>query len=112
MIATAVATLVSSASMAAISTFDTDADGWTVIDFPGSGNYSAVNGSFTSSWNPAGHISRTDMSSFSFFFSAPSMFLGDQSIHLGGELKFDLRTTHDSWNQGIKTLLSSSKEQA
>lgn len=69
----------------ATSTFDTDADGWTVSDF-------TVGGGTPASWLPAGMIQTFDAYSWT-VFSAPAKFLGDQSAVYGGSLSFDLQDT-------------------
>ena len=81
---------------AIISTFDTDDEGWEVVEFPGppydalaitpfAPNYLASGG------NPGGAISSTDLDGTLFLFSAPSSFLGDIEQFYGGMLSYDLR---------------------
>ena len=83
------------ANAAVISTFDTDADGWTGMTFTNKGvflnstlpgfNYHAADG------NPGGYISTLDPGpSEAARLGAPSKFLGNQSAMLGGALAFDL----------------------
>ena len=77
------------------STFDTDADAWTGMTFTNQGvfmdsalpgfNYHAVGG------NPGGYISTLDPGpNLAARLGAPSKFLGDQSVFMGGSLSFDL----------------------
>jgi hypothetical protein len=75
----------------AASTFDTDADGWTVTDDPGTTlSFTPTDG------NPPGAAvmnevpaGRTD------YFVAPSKFLGDLTSNFGGTLRFDVKPTGD-----------------
>ncbi len=80
-----------------VSTFDTDADGWTgVTTATGSPSwpitltglavdYSSTDGS------PAGSIRIDDPDSSWTYFRAPGKFLGDMSLYSGGTLSFDQR---------------------
>lgn len=75
------------------STFDTGSDGWFVVDI--NQQTQQVLGIYPDTWNasggnPGGYISATDPSSHTFYFAAPSKFLGDQSASLNGTLSFDL----------------------
>lgn len=69
-----------------VSTFDADAEGWTL-----------ANGGVSLTWsntlgNPGGGISGNDgASNRLWYFSAPAAFLGDQSSMLGGSLAWDRR---------------------
>ncbi|MBN2505435.1 MAG: hypothetical protein JXQ71_01950 [Verrucomicrobia bacterium] len=79
--------LLAAPAVAQISTFDTDNDGWTVIN----------NGESPLSWlatggNPGGCIQNQDASAESGWFEAPAKFLGNQSAVYGIYLRFDLRT--------------------
>ena len=74
----------------AISTFDTDAEGWTVRD--------TVNGQvtyFNPSWNatggvPTGNIEFSDISPGGYVFQAPDAFTGDFSLAVtNGGVAFD-----------------------
>jgi hypothetical protein len=76
------------------STFDTDADGWTIssINSPWTG----AGASYPPDWvatggNPGGYIRESDPDGNYWFFKAPSKFLGDQSACLGGTLPWDFR---------------------
>lgn len=82
---------------AALSNFDTSAEGWLIADLPGNRVYTPTLGTFSPVHRPAGYISHTDATNNSIFFSAPASYLGNQSSALGTDLSFDLRTTHDSW---------------
>lgn len=66
------------------STFDADADGWTVTDVTG-GPSSAP------TWT-SGVIKTTDLYNWTTFL-APPKFTGDVSAYIGGTLKFDLQDT-------------------
>jgi hypothetical protein len=78
------------------STFDANAEGWCresrnffnnfVLSSSGSPTHQASGG------NPGGHIFFTEPSSVSDFFCAPSSYLGDKSVFLGGTLSFDLQS--------------------
>lgn len=72
------------------SSFDSDDDGWTVIN-----NGVAVLHT-TSGGNPSGYIYTVDNTANAFFFDAPAKFLGDQSAVYGGTLKFDLKGLYKS----------------
>ncbi len=72
------------------STFDNGAEGWSVVDlnppYDSTGTpYSAV--------HESGYIRFTDPSSQSFFFEAPSAFLGNLSSYFGGTLRYSQRLT-------------------
>lgn len=83
-IALAVVMAGTAAQAAVISTFDTDADGWTPFQNAGSSVvYSATGG------NPDGHISIDDVSADWAYLQAPSKFLAPAAY--GGALSFDLR---------------------
>lgn len=84
----------------AASTFDIDAEGWSVVDLPTPiipspptvlGTYS-VN-FISSGGNPGGYISMTDPSGNWFMFSAPNAFLGDKLSAFGRTLSFDMKTS-------------------
>jgi hypothetical protein len=86
-----------------VSSFDTDADGWTCADlrsYPGP--YDPPIGYYTLTWiatggRPGGYVSRHDPSNYSFSFQAPAKFLGDVSAYYGGRLRFSLMTTTADW---------------
>jgi len=70
------------------STFNTDAEGWTVVGGSGlSVGYNATGG------NPGGYISVTDTigGTQPWYWSAPDKFLGSMNNFAGGTLSFDLR---------------------
>lgn len=71
---------------AAISAFDTDAEGWTAQgDVEGPLSWSATGG------NPGGHAVIDDRTTGGVtYFVAPAAFLGDRSAALGTDLTFDL----------------------
>ncbi|MBI1397578.1 MAG: PEP-CTERM sorting domain-containing protein [Betaproteobacteria bacterium] len=78
--------LATSSSQAAISTFDTGAEGWTALgDVEGTLTWSATGG------NPDGHVLIDDLTTGGVtYFVAPAKFLGNQSAALGTDLAFDL----------------------
>lgn len=84
-----------------ISTFDTDADGWTMVTFAAGGPYnvSPTNiGGLTwqsTGGNPDGYIERTDVEGGAMMFRAPNKFHGDQSVMLGGTITFDIQSDYD-----------------
>ncbi len=71
----------------AVSTFDNNAEDWTVIgDVVGTPTY------HTSGGNPGGYVSATDQTDGeTWFWSAPAKFLGNKSAAYGGVLRYDLR---------------------
>jgi hypothetical protein len=71
----------------AVSTFDSNAEGWAVIgNGVGTPTYQATGG------NPGGYVSATDQTDdTTWFWSAPAKFLGNKSAAYGGVLRFDLR---------------------
>ncbi len=71
---------------AVVSTFDTDADGWTAAgDIEGPLTWTATGG------NPAGHVLIDDLTTGGVtYFVAPLAFLGNKSGALGTDLTFDL----------------------
>ena len=71
----------------AVSTFDSNAEGWTVIgNGVGTPTYYATGG------NPGGYVSTTDQTDDeTWFWSAPAKFLGNKSAAYGGVLRYDLR---------------------
>jgi Laminin B (Domain IV)/PEP-CTERM motif len=81
-------------SAAAISTFDTDAENWSVVSFtnPNGGDFSVMSTNAptynATGGNPGGFISTVDPDNGDFMFSAPGKFLGDQSG--AGSLSYDL----------------------
>lgn len=75
------------------STFDVDADGWTVINNDGSWNFGRGNGPeyFTTGGNPDGHIQVVDNIPGAYTAVAPSKFHGDWSAYNNGIISFDAR---------------------
>ena len=76
----------------AVSSFEQDAEGWTIIgDAQGSSGTPAYEGT---DGNPGGCI-RADDDSIGdiWYFTAPASYLGDRSEALGRYLSFDLKTT-------------------
>lgn len=72
-----------------ISTFDNDAEGWSLLD-PSTGIFSYQ----ASGGTPGGHIQSIDISSAPLrYLLAPPKFLGDKSSAYGGLLQFDRRDT-------------------
>lgn len=93
------------------STFDTDADGWLVVDLLYNGDYLAPITTFAPSYadggNPGGHIAASDPSDQSFFFQAPARFLGNLGAYYGGTLAFDQRVspTSPEWREDPDVIL-------
>lgn len=86
-------------AQAAVSTFNTDADGWTVVSFSdlSADNYT-IAGVYTPTYlatggNPGGYISETDPDGGDFTFSAPAAFLGSQLGAVGTTFSYDLNYT-------------------
>ena len=74
------------------STFDTDADGWTIAN-DGNPAWFATGG------NPGGYFRATDQSSGQYwYFRAPAPYLGDRSTFYGGELSYQLQMFAGSYN--------------
>jgi hypothetical protein len=70
------------------STFDTDTDGWSTINDAKDFRHIATGG------NPGGHVAATDKASGStYFFVAPSKFLGDRTRSYGSTLSYDVKTS-------------------
>jgi Laminin B (Domain IV) len=68
------------------STFDTDAEGWTIVGPANPLEY------FSSGGNPGGHIRSQSLNPpDAWYFNAPTAFLGDKSTAYGGILSYDLR---------------------
>lgn len=100
------------------STFDTNDDGWKVIDVftdsQGNAAYVDVGQQVeydykTTGGNPGGYIEAIDPSSGTFLFVAPVKFTGDLSAYQGGTLSFDtFYTPNDSndWRGDPDVILS------
>src|SRR5882757_10615082 len=93
-LALALFAMAATASAAAISTFDTDAENWSVVSFtnPNAGDFSVLGTTAptynATGGNPGGFISTVDPDSGDFMFGAPSKFLGNQTG--AGSLSYDL----------------------
>ena len=75
------------AGVFAVSTFDSNAEGWTVI-----GDVSATPAYHPTGGNPGGYISSTDEAAGdTWYWVAPAKFLGNKSAAYGGVLRYDLR---------------------
>jgi Laminin B (Domain IV) len=73
------------AATLAISTFDTDIEGWTLQNDATGPFYEATGG------NPGGHLRAVDLAiGETWRWSAPAKFLGDKSAAFGGLLTYDL----------------------
>jgi hypothetical protein len=86
----------------AVSAFDNDAEGWTVFNDGAGPIWSASGG------NPGGYIYATDLVlGSSWYFQAPTKFLGDISAAYDQTLTFDLKqsTTANQYNS-VDVLLS------
>jgi Ca2+-binding RTX toxin-like protein len=71
-----------------ISTFDADADGWSIEGDATNSGWQATGG------NPGGYFHWVDAATGEdAYFLAPSRFLGDQSIFYGGILAYDIEDT-------------------
>jgi hypothetical protein len=79
------------ANTIASSTFETDAEGWVVVNWDGSGSSTGVTYHLNGG-NPSGFISIGDVYGDT-FWKAPSKFLGDRSSAYGGTLSYDIMTT-------------------
>ncbi len=74
------------------STFDVDAEGWTVVDLVmWQNDYRTIHrGPDPASWNPDEFIYREEAWGDEFFFCAPEKFLGDKSAMYGGSVSWDI----------------------
>ena len=87
--------LTAASSTAALSTFDTDDEGWTITGDAQGGGASPTWES--SGGNPGGYISATDdVQGGTWYFKAPAAFHGDFSSAYGTNLTFDLRQSRTS----------------
>ena len=84
------AAVTSFSAHAALSTFDSGAQGWSAAgDVTGDLQWSAADG------NPGGHVFIDDQTTGGVtFFVAPDMYLGDKSFAAGTMLTFDLRQVY------------------
>ncbi len=83
-------------AQAVISTFDTSAEGWTVVSFSdlSADNYTII-GTYAPTYsatggNPGGYISEMDPDGGDFTFAAPAAFLGNQLGAVGTTFSYDL----------------------
>ena len=90
----------SEAEVLAQSTFDTDSDGWVVKDlaYTSPGAPPVPLGTFNPTYhgtggNPGGYLSLSDPTGNTWFWNAPSKFLGNKQAAYGGTLSFDLAVT-------------------
>lgn len=82
---------------AIVSAFDSDADGWVVVDLPATTNgpfTTVVGGPYTplfsaTGGNPGGYIYEQDPTGNAFYFQAPARHLGNQSAAYGANLTYD-----------------------
>jgi hypothetical protein len=91
-------------AFAVVSTFDSDSEGWKVVDFATSGPYTnpldiLANPApyFYIGGNPNGNILWLDQTPNIFYFDAPNKFLGDMFSANGTNLTFDLLSDYDTW---------------
>ncbi len=94
----------SGAATAQVSSFDTDAEGWTTLN-------DATGFTWTGSLgNPAGAIRARDLRQGAhWFFAAPTMYLGDRSAVYGGTLDWDILGivgNHTSASVGADVMLT------
>lgn len=88
----------------AYSSFDSDTEGWRVVDMPDNGPFDTVKYDYSATYNattgnPDGCVSTTDPSSYTFWWAAPEAFLGNKVEVYGGELDFDMKSVGgDYWN--------------
>ena len=77
----------------AVSTFDTDAEGWNAVSVNGTHQVvgTAARSHTATGGNPGGAIFGSDFSSGTWYFNAPTAFLGNMSAAYNGSLSFDLR---------------------
>lgn len=82
-------------ALAAVSTFDANAEGWTLNTFPGTDYTAATTPYGAPTWfatggNPGGYVGGPDPDGGDSFMTAPAAFLGDQSAVYGTYLTYDL----------------------
>lgn len=92
------------------STFDSDLDGWQVVNLDNSTppalaetwvpTYNPTGG------NPGGYISSQDVGNWTFYFSAPSKFLGDRSSAYGGCVYFGAKDNGGTRSPGPELVLT------
>jgi hypothetical protein len=82
-------------SLAAVSSFDTDDEGWKVI---GDAQHNSTQPDYMpGGGNPSGYVSATDdVAGGTWYWEAPQKFLGDQSAAYNGVLAFDLKQSDTS----------------
>ncbi len=86
--------------------FDTDAEGWTVVDFVNGEGYQTQVETFEPVWTE-GVIQHTDTTHAAFFFTAP--WTGDLSAYGGGTLEFVLLTDRADWTEDAWVVLEGAK---
>lgn len=86
----------------ASSTFDTDDDGWSIVDFPNSMSHVSPGSILPLDWNAAGgesgaYVLKRDPSEGIYAFNAPVKYLGNLTSVAGGTLEFSLRSDRQDW---------------
>ena len=86
------------AQLPIVSSFDQDADGWSVVELPLHGPYSVPATNYppvfvSASGNSNSYIEFSDKTGNDYYFDAPAKFLGDQSSAYGLTLEFRLKIT-------------------
>lgn len=78
------------ATVIASSNFSTDADGWVLVNYDGTGAPASP------TWNSSGYVTATDLFSDG-FWRAPVAFRGNLSSAYGGSLSYDVFSDYQSW---------------
>ena len=105
----------SSDTVLAHSGFNVDDEGWKVVDVPDNGPYNNISNPISPTYqaeagNPGGCVSSTDPNGVTFYWQAPSAFLGNKLAAYGGSLTFDLRTEGGSiWYDADVVLIGGGK---
>ncbi len=94
---TPINTDIPSETVLAHSGFDSDDEGWRVVDVPDNGPYSNITNPISPTYHAdmgtsGGCVSSTDPNGVTFYWQAPAAFLGNKLAAYGGALTFDLRT--------------------
>ncbi len=82
-------------------TFDTDAQGWQINDFPGTADYTTPSVVSPVTYHATGgasggYISALDPSDNTYLFQAPTSQLGNYTGFIGGNLTFSLQTDQET----------------
>ena len=94
------------------STFDASPEDWTVVYYPDNGPFSAPVQTSSAVWvnaggNPGGYINHADLTSDTFYFQAPSSWVGNRLAAYGLTLSFDVMPMSGvDYDNGADVILS------